>query len=237
MWKRLIFAIFACLSWVAAVVRQVVVAVGDADGRVAAVAAVVGEDEGGDPGQVGLERQGQQVDHQPDMLARSRPDMPSGRGELPGRGRDLGAARRDPLLDLADAGQVLVQLAAVGRRRGLAEPAGVLADEVEDALVVLSRRGLRPRVDSPSPWDAEEPIEDQARIDLLGDRRRLATPGEVGLIGAAVAGVADSRLPGRPRSRSPARGSGSGADFRAAIWSTEIPAGCRPRRSCWRGGR
>ncbi len=56
------------LGWIAAVVREVVMAVGNADGSVAAVAAVVGEDERDDAGEVALKRQHEQVAHEPQMF-------------------------------------------------------------------------------------------------------------------------------------------------------------------------
>ena len=101
------------LGRVAAVVRQVVVAVGDADGPVAAVAAVVGEDERGDPRQVALERQREQVAHQPEVLLVVGRDAERPRVLRPAE-VDRGPGAVDPLLDLADAGEVLVELAAVG---------------------------------------------------------------------------------------------------------------------------
>ena len=80
--------------------------------RIAAIAAVVGEDEGRDPRQVALEREHQQVGHQPQVLLVIGRDAQRPRVLRPAE-VDRGACLLDPLLDLANAGQVLVQLAAV----------------------------------------------------------------------------------------------------------------------------
>ena len=66
------------LFCVVAVVRQLVVAVVDADHLVGAVAAFVGGHEGDDPRRVGLERQRHQVVHQADVLLTRRPGTSSG---------------------------------------------------------------------------------------------------------------------------------------------------------------
>ena len=128
------------LGRVAAVVREVVVAVRDADGPVAAVAAVVGEDERGDPREVALERQHEQVAHQPQVLLVVGRDAERPRVLRPSH-VDRGPAAVDPLLDLAHAGEVLIELAAVGGAERSLELSGVLADEVEDALAVGDRAG------------------------------------------------------------------------------------------------
>ena len=51
------------------VVRQVVMALGDPDVGERPVAPLVGQQEGGDPGRVGLERQDHHVEHELDVLA------------------------------------------------------------------------------------------------------------------------------------------------------------------------
>ena len=63
--------------------------------------------------------------------------MPLGRA-TPVAGRLLGArlGLRDPQLELADGGQVLVDLAAVVHAQPVAELLGVVEDEVEDALLI-----------------------------------------------------------------------------------------------------
>ena len=136
------------LLGIAAVVREVVVAVGDVDRGVVAVAPLVGKHERADAGDVALERQRDQVEHEPDVLAEvvgnSLRTSHAGRGQASGRG--LGSA--DPLLDLTDGRQVLVDLAAIVQAHAGAKLPGVVGDEVEDALLVelalgaLGRRAL-----------------------------------------------------------------------------------------------
>jgi pyruvate/2-oxoglutarate dehydrogenase complex dihydrolipoamide acyltransferase (E2) component len=60
------------LGCVAAVVREIMVPVGDTDISVAAVAAVVGKNERDDPGQIALKCQYEQVAHESQMLAMAR---------------------------------------------------------------------------------------------------------------------------------------------------------------------
>ena len=67
--------------------------------------------------------------------------MPSGRGYLATPEVDCGPAAVDPLLELAHAGQVFIELAPVGGAQCLTELSGVLADEIENALVVSILRG------------------------------------------------------------------------------------------------
>ena len=103
------------LLGVVLVMREFVMPLFDVQFGVGAVAAGVGEHERGDAGRVGLKREGHQVVHQPDVLGRLVRDA----------GRDLiGRDRRgdrpvsipvDPLFDLADALEILVHLATVGR--------------------------------------------------------------------------------------------------------------------------
>src|SRR5262249_2577782 len=59
---------------------------------------------------------------------------------------------------------------------------------------------------------AEQAVEDQARGDLLGERRRLGTPGQGGGGGAAVAGGAVGGLPPALAAEFERRGAGGGAD-------------------------
>ena len=100
---------------VAAVVREVVVAFGNADEGVALVAPLVGEHEGADPGRVALEGEHHQVAHQADVLADSPAGTPVG----------LRKSSASTVPDFSDRairasssrtrGQVFVDLAAVVR--------------------------------------------------------------------------------------------------------------------------
>ena len=115
--------------------------------------------------------------------------MPSGRGYFATPRSTAGRARLIRCFELAHAGEVLIELAAVGGAQRLTELSGILADEVEDALVVSIVLG---RVFAAVTFGraAEEPIEDQAGIDLLGDGRGFAAPRKVRLISTTVTVVA-----------------------------------------------
>ncbi len=164
-----------------------------ADQAVVAVAAVVGEHERRDARQVGLERQHEDVGHQADVVLVVLRDA-----QRPG---DLGVAdvhlrlgAFDPLLDLAHAFQVFVELALVVSAEFAFQRVGVLGDEIEDALVVT----IAPQavlVGVALVRAAEEALEDQPWVDLLGHRRRFGAPRQVVGIGAAVAGVARAGAP------------------------------------------
>src|SRR6185295_74037 len=85
----------------------------------------------------------------------------------------------DPLLDLPHSLEVLAELARVRRAELAAEPRGVLADEVEDALPRLV--APRPRLGGFGGRAApEQPLEDQLRVDLLRHGGGLGLPGDVG---------------------------------------------------------
>ena len=77
------------------------------------------------------------------------------------------AGALDPLLDFADAGQVLVELGPIGLADLAAEVGGVLLHAVQDA-----QRPLAPLV-------VEEAVEGQRRIDLHRHRRERVLPGDV----------------------------------------------------------
>jgi hypothetical protein len=80
----------------------------------------------------------------------------------------------DALLDLADAGEVFVQFAAVAGAQFRAELDGILGREIQDALVIaLTAQAFGPIFGDRT---SEQALEDQAGIDFLGRRRRLAAP-------------------------------------------------------------
>ena len=122
------------LGDVAPVVREVVMAVGNADRRIASVASVVAEDERRDSALVGLEGENQKIAHHAQVLfdiggdsQRSWVDRSTQIDSRPGSA--------DPLLDLANAGEVFIQLATVRGPQVLREASGIFGDEVEDALL------------------------------------------------------------------------------------------------------
>ena len=124
---------FPLLLRVAAVVARLVVAFGHADGGVAAIAALVREHERRDARRIGLEREHEQVGEHADVLG-----VVVGNACRP-RGAGQGAVASSGLaaipLDLADRGQVLVELALVAGAEPLRELRRVVAHEVEDALL------------------------------------------------------------------------------------------------------
>jgi hypothetical protein len=87
------------------------------------------------------------------------------------------------------AGEIFIDLAPVGRAKRLSELFGFLADEVQDALVASIALG-QVFAAFASCRATEEPIEHQAGIDLLGDRRGFTAPRKVGLISTTVTVVA-----------------------------------------------
>ena len=97
---------------VAAVVREVVVSLGNADEGVALGAPLVGVHEGADPGDVALEGEDHEVEHQADVLLVVL-------GDAVGTGDAVEVDLRpflgtgDPDFQVADAGQVFLELALV----------------------------------------------------------------------------------------------------------------------------
>src|SRR5262245_10161558 len=170
----------------AAVVRQRVVRVGDANLRVDANAAFAAQHHGGDAGEVGLERDGLQLEHQLDVGGIVERDA----GRLLVRRRHrIALACRDLQLDLADAGEVLVHAAAVGRAEAGLEARGILARMVENTLAIEGATctdiGGQARVDG-----TEEALEYGSRIDFDGQWRVGILPREAVRVGAARPSVA-----------------------------------------------
>ena len=174
------------LRRVVAVVGQLVVALGDADHPVLLLAPLAGEHAGGDAGHVGLERQHHQVAHQAEVLRqvgrdRLRLDRACGRLD---RRQLVGAG--DPQLQLADAGEILVQLLPVGAAQAAVQAPCIVQDGVEHAGP------------EPIPLEAvgvvgplgEQTIEDQPGIDLGRQRRSGRAPGHGVLVDAGIAAVA-----------------------------------------------
>ncbi len=137
-------------------VRQVVVAVRHADERIGPIAAVVRHDERRDARGIGLKRQRQHVEHQPDLLLVSLEHLRRGGALGKLHLESLRTLRAD--FDVAHGGQILVQLAAVGRAQIFLEAARVLHDKIEHALVVQARRACA-AFDSPCPLGGEQTVE------------------------------------------------------------------------------
>ena len=172
---------------VAAVVRQRVVRVGHPDFGVGAVARLVPQHEGGDPGQVGLPGEHLQVEHQLGVV-----DEAVGHARRLVHRRQL--ARRLPLgrldapLDVAHRVEVLVQLHLVAGAQLFAQPRRLGRHHVEQAAVVPP--GGQPGRGVGGAAGAEQPLEDGARVAGHRQRGRGAAPAQGVGVGAAIAGVA-----------------------------------------------
>ena len=179
---------FLFLFFVVAMVGEVVVTVANTDVWIRAVAAVVGDDEGGDAGGVGLEGEGHHVEHELHLLLVGLEHL----GGVDADGR-LGSAELrgalDAALEVADGGEVFVELAAVGVAEGALEAVGIVEDVVEDALAVEGAAGAGFEGGG-GIGVAEEALKGGAGIDFGAHRLRGGFPREVELVGAAVAGVA-----------------------------------------------
>ncbi len=89
----------------------------------------------------------------------------------------------DAALDLADAGQVLVQLLPVARAQLIAQGARVVEHEVEDRPLLIQPlpEALDPLAGRPG---AEEPLKGEPGVGLGRHRQGGRRPREVELVGA-----------------------------------------------------
>ncbi len=131
-------------------------------------------------------------------------------GVLGGVGGGLGGCG-EAAFDFADAVEVFVELAAVGRAEAVAEATSVFANVVEDGLAVSAALGGGVGVG----WIdvAEEAVENEAGVDFLGEGSGFGAPGNVGGIGAAIAGVAVAGLGGGVAAEFERGEAGEVADF------------------------
>ena len=164
-------------------VRDRVVGVRHVDPGERLSADAVAHHEGDDAREVALHGERHEVEHEADA---GREDRPVGR---PGGGDAGGGCLAEAKLELADAGQILVELAPVGGAEPVLQPLGVCQDRVDDALVVgkapRALLGGRLRVVA-----GEHEIEDRARAHHLRHRATAPGPGDIAGVGAAVAAVA-----------------------------------------------
>src|ERR1700682_4726042 len=170
------------------VVRHGVVAVGNADRAIAAVATLARDHATDDAGHIGLIGDHHEVHHQPGVIVellrdRTRP--------LHYRQLHSGAllfGLLNAALDVANGVQVLGQLAAIGCAQPAFQPADVRGHVIEnDGLLVQASQPGR-RVGAVGV--AEEALEDRARVHFHGIGRGGAAPGNGGGIGATVTGIA-----------------------------------------------
>jgi hypothetical protein len=103
-----------------------------------------------------------------------------------GIGRGTKALRLlNPLLDLANAEEIFVQLLFIAVRQFALQRAGVVQDKIHNrALLRLPALEIRRALTGPA--GAEETLEEQSRIWLGGNWSIWRTPGEVVLVGAGI---------------------------------------------------
>ena len=223
------------LVGVVAVVGQLVVALVDADHPVLLLAPLAAEHAGGDAGHVGLEGQDHQVAHQAEVLGEVGRAPPAGLTASVGRlDRRQGLGAGDPQFQLADAGEVLVELLAVGAAEPVVQAPGVVEHGVEDAgpePVPLEAVGVVGPL-------GEEAVEDEPGVDLGRQGRGRRPPGDRVLVDARIAAVAVARAAVALDARVPARGAGSGRRAgRRRPGRPRRPSGSWPRRSSAPGSR
>ena len=168
-----------------------VVPVRDADGAVAAVAAFTRHHETDYAGHVRLESDDDQVAHYLGVLLELVGDAggPFQQRQLHCRAlffRFLNAA-----FNVANAVQILGQLALVARAQSRLQTRDVSTDEIEDASILLHH--LQTGGGIVRFPISEEALEHRARVDLHRIRRGGGAPGNGVGIGAAITGIAASR--------------------------------------------
>ena len=177
-------------------VREGVVPFGDADLGERPVAAVVGQDQGGHAGRVGLEGQDHHVGHQADVVPVRGGDAARG-VDRRGRGRvaDL-LGLLDAGLDLADAGQVLVELGPV-LRVARAPWRSRASSRTKSRIDFCCSAGGSRKFFRRSPAGPEPKRRSKTRpgVGLGGHRGGRGPPRHVPVVGARVPRVAPARLP------------------------------------------
>jgi len=171
---------------VAAVVRQRVVRVGDADLRIRRAALLAADHVGEDARGVGLVGEHEQVVHQPGVVLERDRDA-GGRFQQRQFAVGLRFGDLDAPLDLAHGVEVVVQLALVLAGQPALQLRHLVHHRVEDAALLL--RPGPPHAGVGAAGVAEQPLEHHAWVGLARHRRRLVVPRDVE-IRATVAGVA-----------------------------------------------
>ena len=168
------------------VVGDGMVRLGDAEVRIGPAAQLAAQHEGEDAGDVGLEGDGHQVEHQPDVIAVVVGDADRRIGRRDRRGvLPLGALEAE--LDLADVLQVVVHAATIGGGQPSLQLPRLAGHHVQDAAAVAQPRGALLRRAEPA---AEHALEHEPRVELHRQRLRRRPPGDGVEIGAAEADLA-----------------------------------------------
>ena len=167
------------------VVRQTVVALADANGLEAAVAAVVSLQEGADSCGVGLESQDQHVEHQAEVFF----VISGNSSRLFEIGEFLGKlfGPLDTLFDFPNTGEVLIQFLAVRVAEFGGKGFCVSQNKVEKAFVVFFGDGLA--FGGVGIIGAEDAFECKFRVVFGRHGHSFGLPRKIELVGTAVAGV------------------------------------------------
>ena len=170
---------------------EIVMAFGEAKFGEGAVAAFPSEHQSGHTRGIGLEREQQHVEHEPNMFLETRRDSGRGIGCRVNHGHAFGFF--DALLNLTHAGQILIELLPVASIELALQGAGILQHEIKDGMLLLLAAfevldSLAGRA------GAEEPLKNQARIRLRRHRLGGRTPGQVVTISAGITRVAITGL-------------------------------------------
>ena len=118
----------------ATVVRETVMSLGDVDLGEGAVAAFVGQQERGNPGRIGLKREDEHYRTSTGCMLRIREGFRRVYRWL-GRGLAEVFGFFDPLLDLANTGEVFVELLLIARGKLASKAAGVVSYEIENRML------------------------------------------------------------------------------------------------------
>ena len=169
-------------------VGDAVVGIVDADLREAAVRAVVGEQERGDPRGVRLEGEHLKIEHEADVFLITFRD--AGRFFVVRHGLGNLVRAGEAALDVADGGEIFVEFLLVGVTEVFLQVAGVLHHKIEHALVEEFAFGAGGVLFAAAATAAEQTLEGQLGVALRGQRGGLAFPSQIELIGAGVAAVA-----------------------------------------------
>lgn len=164
------------------------VAVGNMDFTVGAKAGLSSDHQSGNPRGVGLKCQGEQVVHEPEVIAQV--DWRGIRLRHVGPDRVIGAlGLLDAPFDVAYRRQVLIQLTAVRGAERAFEAVSVRNHPIEDALLVPSIVHPRSRIVIFGP---KQPLKYRARVYFRRTRRSRRAPRYRIAVHTAVADVAES---------------------------------------------
>src|SRR4051794_40487029 len=171
------------------------VAVGDADVPIAAIAAFARDHKGDDAREIRLKRHDLHVDHQLGVVFELRGNAGRALENRDLHRRVLLFRLLNAALDVADRFQVLGELRAVALAETRLEPVDIAGDVIEDAALLFqigqARRGVS------GIAITEEALEERAGVRLHRERGRPSAPGNRVGVRAAITGIAAARETGR----------------------------------------